>query len=251
MTTKQIIVENKNCPICGRPTIHAKAISETGASDDAGLFYYCSCGVIFNNDIPKSDPLDKDDFVKYDTFKEYDLVSVQAARIYAPFIEELTMGRKMLDIGFCRYNNINFLKKRGWVTFGIEKNKDIEPTDRIIVDDFETTDKLYSNTYDLVWLSHVLEKFKDPISALRKIKEILQNNGVLYIATPDIDFLYNKPSGEWTHWNKKENNIMFNSRSLTMELEKIGFYVVMCRRNYYSRFGFYNDLHLIAQKIYF
>lgn len=249
MGKEQIIIDKKECPICTRSVLSARGMTEKQGT--VGLWYMCSCGVMFNNEVPKNEPKDKEEFKQYDDFKEYELVSVQAARMYAPIIEELTMGRKFFDVGFGRYNNINFFKKRGWVTFGIDHNKDIESTDRIYNDNFETTDKLYSSTYDVVWMSHIFEKFKDPLFALGKAKQILQSNGVLYIATPDIDFLHSKPASDWTHWNTEDNNVMWNERSLKRELEKMGFNIIMCRRNYYSRFGFYNDIHLIAQKIYF
>jgi SAM-dependent methyltransferase len=247
---EKIIVDKTSCPVCTRPTIRAKAISETGDPKDAGLWYFCLCGVIFNSKTPSVAPKDKTYIKQYNEFKEYELVSKESSRVYGPIIEELTMGRKMLDVGFCTEHNINHFKERGWVTFGIDNNKDIKETDRIINDDFEKTERLYKSTYDLVFMGHVLEKFRDPLSALFKAREILQSNGVLYVSTPDNDFLYSEPPAEWTHWNKKENNILWNKRSLTRELERIGFNIVMVRRNYHSRWGFYHDLHIIAQKVY-
>ena len=248
---EQIVVDKKACPICNRATIQAKAISETGDAKDAGLWYYCSCGVIFNGDVPNPDPLDKEYIKLYEEKKEGELVFIQPARVYSPLIEELTIGRKLLDVGFCVPYNMKFFQERGWVTFGVDNNKDIEITDRIFNEDFESNDRIHNDTYDCVWMSHVLEKFKDPLAALLKAREILTSTGVLYIATPDIDFLYSKPAGEWTHWDRKGNNVLWSTRSLKRELERIGFEVVMCRRNYYSRFGFYHNIHLIAQKIYF
>lgn len=206
---------------------------------------------MFNADFDEPVQKDKAYIEKYYEFKEYDMIAVQPGRIYAPLIEELTMGRKMLDVGYCTPHNIDFFKARGWVAFGVESNEEAPETNRLMKDDFEKTEDLYKSSYDCVWMGHVLEKFKDPLSALFKTREILQSNGVLYISTPDSDFLYSKPPGEWTHWNKEENNIIWNERSLKRELERIGFNVVMCRRNYYSRFGFYHDLHIIAQKVYF
>ena len=251
MASEQRIVNKKNCPVCGRDVLLAKAISETGNAKDAGLWYWCSCGVIYNETIPKREPKDKEYLAKYIDAKQYDEKAKLPVRVYAPIIEELTMGRKALDVGYCVPNTMQALKERGWVTFGIDNNKDSEESDRLIKDDFETTEKLYKNTYDLVWMGHVLEKFKDPLSALWRTRDILQNNGVLYISTPDIDFLYSKPHGEWTHWNKEDNNIMWSERSLRRELERLGLNIIVCRRNYYSRYGFYHDLHVICQKTYF
>lgn len=245
-----MIVNKKKCPVCGRDVLWAKALSEDGTAKGVGVWYICCCGVIFNQNPPHR-ILDKTYIEKYKSQKQYEEIAKLPVRVYAPIIEELTMGRKMLDVGFCAEDTMNAFKKRGWVTFGIDNNKDIEPNKRIYNEDFEKTESLYKATYDLVWMGHVLEKFKDPLSALWKTRDILQNNGVLYISTPDIDFLHSKPHQDWTHWNKDDNNIMWNKMSLTRELERLGFEIIMCRRNYYSRFGFYHDLHIIAQKIYF
>jgi len=44
---------------------------------------------------------------------------------------------------------------------------------------------------------------------------------------------------------------MWNKESLVRELERLGFEVIMARSNFSARFGYYFDLHIIAQKTYF
>lgn len=190
-------------------------------------------------------------FIKsHDKIKEYDFVGVHSAYVYTPIIEELTYGRKMIDVGFGTKNNMEYFGNRGWIPFGIDSNKDIKETDRIFKDDFETTDKLYKNNYDLVWMSFVLEKFHNPIGALQKAWDLLHDDGILYIATADIDFLFTDP-GSWPHWKKKENYILWSQRSLVRELKRIGFEIIVQRRNFASRFGYHHDVQIIAQKPYF
>lgn len=243
-------VEKRLCPICNRATIRANAISQTKDKDDAGLWYSCSCGVMFNANIPAYTDTEEDIKISKD-IKEYPMPRIQAARVYAPIIEELTLSRKMLDVGFQAPETMDFMKQRGWVTFGIDNNPAIKGTNRIIADDFETYKDFCKEEFDLVWMSHVLERFKDPMKALIHARTILKENGVIYIATPDIDFLYSKLYQEWPHWDKKKNYIMFNETSLKRELERLGFKVIVNVRNYYSRFGHFCDLHIVAQKVYF
>ncbi len=241
----------KSCPICTRPSILARSVAESEKIEDAGLWYYCSCGVIFQKDSPEPVIKDKQYIENHNVVKEYEDISIELGRTYAPIIEQITYGRKMLDVGFGTDNNMQFFKERGWITFGIETNKDTEESERIIKSDFETTDKLYKENYDLVWMAHVLEKFRNPIFGLERAREILSDGGVLFIATPDIEFQYSTPLPEWQHWKRKENYVMWSEKALCRELEKLGFNIITKYRNYYKRFGYYHNLHIIAQKIYY
>jgi len=245
------VVYPKQCPICRRPTAYAKSVSETANPEDAALWYFCSCGVCFQSEPPELKIKDSKYVGTHLKIKEYDIIGHHAAKQYSPLIEELTYGRKILDVGFGPMNNINYFKERGWITFGIDTNKDIVESDRLIKDDFETTEKLYQKTYDLVWMGFVLQQFKNPIGALKKAYDILQDDGVIFISTPDTDFLHNKTGNLFPHWRKDDTYIMWNERSLCRELEKLGFNIIMKRRNYYQRFGYDHDLHIIAQKIFY
>ena len=245
-----LTVNKTICPLCGRATIKANAIAQTANIEDAGLWYHCSCGIIFNSEIPNHRD-NKEDIKVMTGMKEYPLPLVQSARVYAPLIEELTLSRKMLDVGFQTEANMDFFKERGWVPFGIDNNKYISRGKRIIKDNFETYENFCKEEFDLVWMGHVVEKFKDPIKAILHARTILKENGVLFLSTPDIDFLFSKTFREWQHWDKDRNYIMFNETSIKRELERMGFKVIMSRRNYFSRFGHFHDIHLIAQKVYF
>jgi len=250
MELGQVVYPTK-CPLCGRPTAYAKSVSESKDPKDAALWFFCSCGIAFQKEPPKKKLKDQKYIDAHYKLKEFDLVGHHAARQYSPLIEELTYGRKMLDVGFAVPNNMDYLKERGWITFGIENNVDTVETDRIFKDDYETTEKLYQKTYDLVWMGFVLQQFRNPIGALQRAYDILQDDGVLLITTPDIDFLYNKTGESFPHWKKGENYIMWSERALCRELEKIGFNIIMKRRNYYQRFGYVYDVHIIAQKIFY
>ena len=249
-TENRIAVFPKQCPICGIPTVKANSVSGNEDLSDPMLWYTCHCGVLFQSECPEFVTRDSSYNDRFYALKEYESVGVHLAKTYSPIIEEMTLGRKMLDVGFGTGESMKFFKKRGWVSFGMETNIDTIETDRIFKDNFETTDKLYKDTYDLVWMGYLLHKLKDPKAALVKAKEILHEGGVLFISTADIDFLYSKPSGQWLYWNK-ENYIMWSKRALVRELERLGFEVVLQRRNYSSRYGYYFDFHIIAQVKYF
>lgn len=247
---QQMPVYLRKCPISGKPTLSAVRVIEDGNEENIGLWYKSPAGVIFQSDKP--DKRDKD--VKYieahSKVKENEEVYIHSARTYVNVIEELTYGRKLLDVGFCTPHVMDFFSKRGWISFGMDFNKDTEETDRIMKADFEKTTEIYERTYDLVWMSFVLEQFDDPLASLVKAHKVLQDDGVIFISTPDIDFLYNEPNS-WSHWRSGEHNIMWSEDALCRELEKIGFKIIVKRRNFASRFGYHHDLQIVAQKSFF
>jgi len=209
------------------------------------------CGIIFQENVHDKVLKDQKFIEDHKEIKESRETETHAARIYSGVLECLTYGRKFLDIGFGTGQVMQYFVDRGWVSFGMDSNKDIKETDRIFQDDFELTNKLGREQYDLVWMSFILEKFHNPILALKKAYDILQEDGVIYISTPDIDFHFSKPTDQWTHWNMKENYIMWSEKALCAELEKIGFNIIIKRRNFNKAFGYYFDLQIIAQKVYF
>ena len=55
----------------------------------------------------------------------------------------------------------------------------------MIIDDFLEHD-FEGKKFDLITLVHCIEHFADPALALRKIRSLLSENGVLYIRTPEV-----------------------------------------------------------------
>ncbi len=187
------------------------------------------------------------------------------ARLYAPLIEELTYGRMMLEVGFCVPYLLRTMEERGWLTWGIDVNPALTGKGNLyngdfLAYDFAITepslkeivgeDKL-ERKFDLIWMGHVLEHAENPIAILNKAYNLLDEKGVLFISTPDIEFIYKTSVTGWPHFKKDEHYIMWSERALHRELERLGFKIIMSRRNFSSRFMSFYDIHLIAQRNYF
>ena len=237
----------KHCPICGVQTNYVYNITD---GKEETVWYRCPCGVIFLEEQPKHDTYNDKYVAGYSEYKDADLVQIHAARTYAPLIEELTYGRKMLDVGFCLPYNMDFFKERGWIAKGLEINSFFKDRKDVLCGDFEECGDL-KDQFDLIWMSHVFEHFKDPIKALKKAYDLMPENGVLYIATPDIDFISKTGVGSFPHWKSHEHYVMWTERALVRELERVGFNIVMKRRNYSSRFTGWYDVQILCQKNYF
>ncbi len=260
-------VEPRLCPICYKPSIFIDRIHEV-KDDVTGDWYHCNCGVVFQKDKPAHNCYDKVYKASYELAKESKIRGQHAAKTFAPLIEEATFGRMLLDVGFNTHYVMDFFRERGWIAWGIDDNKDLVGEGKIYKGNFETHDfspnidkeKLKSltgkeeirRTFDLIWMSHVLEHFDNPILALQKAYDLLSPTGIIYIAVPDIDFIKDKTGvSQFPHWKANEHYIMWSERALVRELERIGFKVFMHRRNISSRFTSWYDVQILAQKEYF
>jgi len=266
-TEKELLkVIPKVCPICKTPSVLAYGMHDPKKKQDS-LWYHCQCGVAFQSEYPSHDVYDKVYTAEYIGFKEAKLRGEYAARLYAPLIEELIYSRNMLDVGFNTPYVMDYMEDRGWNVWGIDINKDTDAGGNKYKGDFLTYDfqpkprdkamkelvekGKIKRTFDLIFMSHVLEHFNDPLAALRKCWNLIPDGGVLFIAVPDVDFIFKLSPAGFPHWTKKEHYVLWNERALRREVERIGFKVIMSRRNFSSRFISWYDVHLLAQRPYF
>jgi len=254
------------CPICGIDTSYVYPTLDPKAKEEA-WWYRCQCGVVFQDELPTGAKYDEKYNMEYVQNKEHELRAAHEAWTYAPLIEELTYGRMLLDVGYNSLVNMKYFEDRGWLTWGIDSNESFIPNKNLYKGDFMTynfepkvtdegvkkliEEKEVRRLFDVIWMGHVIEHFPDPIGALKKAYDLMPGNGVIYISTPDIEFINKTGISQFPHWRKHEHYILWSEGALKRELERIGFKVVMARRNFSSRYNSWYDVHIIAQKNYF
>jgi predicted SAM-dependent methyltransferase len=243
-------VKLANCPICKAYVCH-KYFMQDAVSKRQSKWYSCSCGIVFQEDVPKG----KYDKAYWDKYAEFDLKTKASyeypVRIYMPLIEELVYGRRALLVGRDNDHQHNALETRGWVAETIDKNDYYVDKLRCFTGDFETYEFNDNVKYSLIWLYSVMECFKEPVEALNKCMNLLTEDGILFIASPDTDFINTRSSSSFIHWKPEHNHIMWNRSSISRHLEKLGFNIIMNRQNYEHRFPAHDDFHIIAQKKFF
>lgn len=253
------------CPICGVETITAECIQEADNNNNRAIWYTCQCGIIFQSKLPEANTYNALYVVKLAEGKQAKERYEYLLRLYAPLIEELTFGRMMLEVGFCVPFILQAMEERGWLTWAIDINPTLTGNGNIYKGDFLDYDFSLSNEsikqatgqdkidrqFDLIWMGHVLEHFPDPLAALNKAYNLLEQKGILFITTPDIEFIHKTTVQGWPHFKGQEHYILWSERALCRELERLGFNIIMKRRNFSSRFMEIYDLHILAQKNYF
>jgi SAM-dependent methyltransferase len=227
------------CPLCSKETLINFAIVEDVKPIEWGR---CICGTIFHEI-----PIDKRFFGSL-YLKKWQVMGADMKerfeylqRVYLPFIEEATFGRKFLDVGFTLPYTIDYLKARGWICAGI----DLVPND-YVKGDFENF--AIPETFDYINMGHCLECFNDPIGALKKAYRLLNNDGLLLITHPNPEMIFELGLSRFGHWNYRQNHIFIAKDKLEDIARRIGFDVILSHRNISQRFVMHNDLHLLLQR---
>jgi len=236
------------CPICNKFVSHIYFMHDVKTKTQS-KWYSCACGVVWQSEKP-TQVYDKKYWDKYDQFdKKLKDAYEHPIRIYAPLAEEMMYGRKVLIVGRTTKHQEDYFVERGWVPFTIDKNTDQPICERTLIGDFETYQ--FTQKFNMIWIYHTLECFIDPISSLIKASNLLTEDGMIFIGTPDTDFIHTRSSSGFIHWKPDTNYLMWNKRSLIGQLEKLGFNVIMARQNYEHRFPYWDDVHCLAQKTFF
>lgn len=227
-------VKIAKCPVCDSFILNLHFMRD-GKDGPTSKWYHCHCGVVWQADQPE--PYD----VPADRYKDggwkYKDACLHYARTYLPLIEEAVYGRKVLIVGATHPYFKESLEERGWIPF------------EVTAEAFETTN-FAPEHFSLIWLVGSLERLTSPTYCLKKSFNLLTEDGILLMATPDTDFIYTRSSSNFAHW-KPYHNLMWNRRSLTSHLEQLGFNTLVCRQNQEHRFAGTDELHIVAQKKFF
>ena len=242
-----------NCPLC-LSRVYQSILTKSKVRDTdnfiSSTWKFCKCGCCFNSEIH-----DPKDVFNAEYRKNYeDMKGVKERQnyfiyVYGNLIEELTYGRKFLDVGYCSPYNILEMRERGWLATGIDliEDKDYHTGDFLTFD-------FGKERFDYIKMSDLLQCITDPLAVIKKAYDLLYPSGVLLISTPDTDLIRDNFFPNWGHWNAKENRQYVNESILREMLVKCNdvldgrFVVKFVHRDISRRFISWNTLHLIAVK---
>lgn len=244
------------CPVCGNLMNNPIRLFTMQSPKEKTLWYHCQCSQPYKGSIIFN-PHPSDEH--YEDFKK-ELRSLgwkgrdsreYFVHVYFPLMEELTFGRKIIEVGYCLPYILRKARDRGFICTGMDLHmaRSSERGIEIIRDDFETHEFKFRK-YDIIIMIHVIEHLKDFRAAIKKIWNILRPEGVVFIASPDAG-LYSKTGlVYWGGWDLRCRT-MFSMDSFNFLMEQQGFANIMLRRNEGARFGHNNDFHGIWQRPYY
>lgn len=152
----------------------------------------------------------------------------RAARRVLKDISVLKKPGRLLEIGPAAGFLLDEARGLGWEATGVEPSRWAlrYARDNLGLNVIESSLEdayLDKGCFDAVVIIDVLEHLSDPDSALRKIRQLLKDDGILYIATPDIESAASRVlKNKW--WGIKRHHLYYFSReTLNALLDKAGY----------------------------
>jgi len=205
-------------------------------------YSFCNCWNIFYTDWKNIDQqlYDKGYYEKYQCEDAERLARIEATKFIRLFRKLNPNAKTLFEVGSIHDYFLDNFEKSGYEVSGIDitehkskynieiGNFENRPTSGI---HFEYGSMDFKK-YDIIWASHVFEHFKDPNEQLYRLKDMLAENGLLYIAMPDtffIDFEHKNPLG-WD-WGVQEHHILWGMDSFIEYAATKGFRCLFAERN--------------------
>ncbi|MDT8453121.1 MAG: class I SAM-dependent methyltransferase [Gammaproteobacteria bacterium] len=167
---------------------------------------------------------------------------------YLSLIEKHVKPGKILDIGCGNGHLLEAAMQRGWVAHGYDVDK--VSTQKVgnrlgISTEYGNFFSMRADQkYDLITMHQVLEHLKDPNKYLERIHSVLNDDGCLFVAVPNIDSFSSRLKRFMEKIGMRKRNIgkyydtnhhvlYFNTKTLKRLLESHGFRIVY-QRNCHS-----------------
>jgi SAM-dependent methyltransferase len=142
----------------------------------------------------------------------------------------------LLEVGCATGKFLSAVQQRGWEIWGVEFNRRAAGVAAkrlgctVLAGGFEEA-QLPEGHFDVICLFHVIDHMLDPLAAVRKIRDLLRQNGRILLECPDFGSGNARKLGpRWGMVAPKEHLYYFDECSLRRLLEGAGFRVEKVRR---------------------
>ena len=114
-------------------------------------------------------------------------------KIFNKYVIKNNLRKDILDIGCGHGEIVNYANNNGWNCQGIELSEEavkIATVHNVNVKNIDLDSSFFKNKkYSIVILTEVIEHVLDLKKLLNQIKKILEENGIVYITTPNFNSL--------------------------------------------------------------
>ena len=198
-----------------------------------------------------------DEYWNSDSAKDYGYSSyeedvsgyLRTFELRADLISPHKASGRLLEVGSAAGFFLSVMDKRGYEVHGLEISTEIAESSRkrFGLENIRSClleDAGYDpGTFDLVTMWDVVEHMADPIVELRRLRDLLVDDGVLVLQTQDVSSFTRKLLGRrWHHFKQLEHIYHFNPPTIEILLQRSGFEVVKSTRRRAGKFVSFNFL---------
>ncbi len=237
------------CDVCGNNKFKVLFEKESSRNETFTVVRCLHCGLVQVNpqpDLASVEPYyDNSYFIQrtdrgYDNY--YSLQTRQALeRVYELNLRDLgffNFEKRLyknnqtpvaLDAGCAAGYFVDYMKNRGWKSYGVEVSNDISRYARetlgldILTADFLTCDELKIGSFDMLTFWASIEHMHSPMKVLYRANELLKKNGRMILSTCRYGLLAKLRGKEWRYMNVPEHLYFFSMSGIKKAARKAGF----------------------------
>ena len=210
------------CPACEYATTPISDVAETAALyDDPEYFDGWGCNLEFD-------------------YERFEPSVHRQVRDYLDFVAAHAQGKSLLDVGTGSGLLPHMAKQQGYEVEGTDLSKHVSenvPDKAGFPIHHGTLEEIdFARKYDIITMLHVLEHTSNPLSTLRRCRDLLNDGGYLFVVVPNYQSLdshlkdtlsrFKLKSRPYKHLALGHHNYVFSVRSLEILGEKAGFQVI-------------------------
>ncbi len=196
--------------------------------------YRCStCGLVRVDPLPEQAEIDRYYKEAYNQYRfSFNQPLADPARRKShnlAVLERFCTPSSLLDVGSAYGHFMQNAKSNGWNVQGVEPLNEarILTQSRFRLPVFPSLHDAPGNTYAAATLWHVIEHVPQPGEFLREVGAKLRKDGILALATPNIESLSAKATGtSWGWLSPPDHIILYSPATLRLLLEQNGFEVL-------------------------
>ena len=229
--------EGKTCWICkssdlskvrsNKDTSSIKSSDFKITDDNYGttydIFECRNCGFLQCSDIPTVTSF-YEEMVDESYVKTSFARSIQARKIIK-YIKKIKKNGKFLDVGAGSGILVEQANYSGYIAEGIEPSKylcKVAKEKLLEIHNGTLPNESIKKKYDVITLIDVIEHVTDPVDLVKNISQLLADEGVAIIVTPDVSSLASKIMG-WKWWHFRKAHVgYFNLKTLDICLNAAG-----------------------------
>ncbi len=212
-----LVHQEKKKPVPDAPKSVSYTISESHLEKPDKIVRCMGCGLVYA--IPKGSV----DEIVHDYVDMVDPEYIaeekgrrRQAQLILRLVSHYKSGGRLLDIGCGPGFFLAEAKAQGWRVQGVDLSGWAKETarERYGIDVFQgdlNGAHFPDKSFDVIVMNDVIEHLEDPKSALREVRRILKNDGILYLSTPDIESAMSRVlRAKW--WGINKYHLFYFSR---------------------------------------
>jgi 2-polyprenyl-3-methyl-5-hydroxy-6-metoxy-1,4-benzoquinol methylase len=230
-----------HCPICGSASLQPvlSARDHTVSGEDFQLLQCAGCTLRFTQDVPDAASISpyykSENYISHTNTSKglinglYQFVRKRTLKRKRRLIENLTGIHKgnLLDVGSGTGAFVQEMNQQGWQVTGLEPDADARKVAKEVnaatLTDISAFYQLETGVYDAITMWHVLEHVHELQGYIAHLKNLLKENGRLFIAVPnytskDADIY----QAHWAAYDVPRHLYHFSPQSVQVLMEKHG-----------------------------